>query len=327
MSRPQSYPRIDDDKNKFAGFLDEADLVPHHTRAAPDKLLEIIQDAVIYAGNKSSRAILENGDGLSIEELEAIYLKEGGELFKYFVKYPGDPASSAFDCLGKHFSDIAREQFHNRTLQKERMNAGWRYQHMAKDMSIESKRFVSVSDIGAAEADFNAVIKLLDSNKKPLSIYVSIKNRANTLGGQDWPKAIHALEQVADEDKNRAGPYICIFGIAMEHGVRFIKCKGKTKIPFSVNTEVWQSDFFWPFFTNYSYMEVIEAVVSALEDIGTESLPRFDYSNIPASLISSFGDACNSFKLLNTDGKFNDAHRLARLFVMGMSKFRKHDKS
>lgn len=325
MSRPQSYPRIDDDDHKYAGFLDEDALVPHKTRADDDKLRRIIESAILSAKSKSSRAILDIDDEADEETVEAVFLKEGGELFKYFVKYPGDPASSAFDCLDRHYSDIAREQFHNRTLQKERMNSGWRYQFMARDMSQASKRFISISDIGAAEADFNAVIKVIDSGK-PLSIYVSIKNRTNTMGGQDWPKAIYALEQVASTDKNRVGPYICVFGIAMEHGIRMIKRQQKTKEPYSVNTEVWQSDFFWPFFTNFSYMEVIEAVVSTLEDIEREGITKVDYSNVPPSLIESFGKSCDQFGLLDDEGNFDDAHRLARLFVMGISKFKKHEK-
>lgn len=188
MSRPQSYPRIDDDKDRFAGFLDESKLVSHKLKVDQEKFRQIIESAILYASSKSSRAILEIGEEVTEEALDAILFKAGSELFKYFVKYCGDPASTAFDCLGRHYSDIAHEQFHNRTLQKERMNSGWRYQYIARDMAIESRRFVSVSDIGAAEADFNAVINLIDSTKKPLSIYVSIKNRANTMGGQDCQK-------------------------------------------------------------------------------------------------------------------------------------------
>jgi len=93
------------------------------------------------------------------------------------------------------------------------MNSGWRYQFLALDCAQQSRRFKSVSDIGAAEADFNAVIEFVDKKKSALSLYVSIKNRSNTMGGQDWPKAIYALENVAKTDKNRTGPYCCVFGM------------------------------------------------------------------------------------------------------------------
>jgi hypothetical protein len=43
------------------------------------------------------------------------------------------------------------------------------------------------------------------------------------MGGQDWPKAISALENVARSDKNRSGPYICVFGIAIDKGQRQIR--------------------------------------------------------------------------------------------------------
>ena len=71
------------------------------------------------------------------------------------------------------------------------MNSGWRYQYIAKDCAVRSRRFITVSDIGASEADFYATMNIVDSNKT-LNIYVSIKNRANTMGGQDWPKRLRA---------------------------------------------------------------------------------------------------------------------------------------
>jgi hypothetical protein len=122
---------------------------------------------------------------------------------------------------------------------------------------------MTISDIGAAEADFNATIDVIGS-KDTLSIYVSIKNRINTMGGQNWPKAIHALEDVARTDKNRTGPYICVFGIVIEKGQRSIKRNAKSKAAYSVNTEVWLSDFFWPFFANYSYSEIAKAVLDLI---------------------------------------------------------------
>ena len=87
-----------------------------------------------------------------------------------------------------------------------------------------------MSDIGAIEADFNITIETVDCPGIPIiNIYISVKNRTNTLGGQDWLKAIYALEEVAQSDKNRSGPYLCIFGIAMGRGQRSIKRKRKTK--------------------------------------------------------------------------------------------------
>jgi hypothetical protein len=141
----------------------------------------------------------------------------------------GDPASTAHQIYNKHYRVVGIEQFRNRTLQKERMNSGWRYQYLSVDCARESGRFVSVSDIGAAEGDFNAIIEFTDPTLQPLRLYVSVKNRSNTMGGQDWPKAIHALESVAIADKNATGPYCCVFGIAMERGQRNIKRQQKTK--------------------------------------------------------------------------------------------------
>src|SRR5207248_2760218 len=131
-------------------------------RISMERLRSIIIAAIESANRKSSRAILNIADEASEAELRSIYLTQGRALFKFFVKYCGDPASTAYDCVGRHFSDVALEQFRNRTLQKERMNSGWRYQYMAKDCALASERFESVSDIGATEADFNIEIARTD---------------------------------------------------------------------------------------------------------------------------------------------------------------------
>lgn len=313
QSTPQSYPRIELDKDRFNGFLDESRLVPHRYKIPKAELQDIITKAIANANKKSSRVILDVPENATEEEKKAIYEREGKELFNYFKKYYGDPASTAYECLGKHYLDIATEQFRNRTLQKERMNSGWRYQYMVKDCASKSKRFLDVSDIGAAEADFISTIEIKDQDNV-LNIYVSVKNRVNTMGGQDWPKAIYALEEIAKHDKNRNGPYLCVFGIAMDKGLRIIKGSQTSNTPYSINTEIWLSDFFWPFFSNYSYKEIITSVLEVLIE---KSNPKSNVSAelpIPDQLIKSFGAACSKFGLLDKGGKFNDSHKLVDLF-------------
>ncbi len=197
MAIVQKYPRIDE-PDKYAGYLDDRKLVSHTETLEEDVLKKIIERSVDYASKKSSRAILEIPEKATDEQVREIYLKEGESLLIYFRKYCGDPASTAYECHGRHFSEIAKEQFHSRTLQKERMNSGWRYQRIAYQCAEASKRFKSVSDIGAIEADFNMTVETVDCPGIPVvNIYISVKNRTNTLGGQDWPKAIYALEEVA----------------------------------------------------------------------------------------------------------------------------------
>jgi len=315
----QNYPRIQDEKDPYHGFFDDSKVTPHSKKLSNKKLKEIITKAVRSANLKSSRAILNIGDDISEQEINKIYIKEGKALFRYFIKYCGDPASSAFDSINQHYSKIAKEQFRNRTIQKERMNSGWRYQFIAKDAAKLSKRFDSISDIGASEADFNATILELGS-RKVISIYVSVKNRTNTMGGQDWPKAIRAMETMAQGDKNRTGPYLCIFGIAMDKGKRKIRNEGKTGTPYSFNTEVWLSDYFWPFFSNCSYEDIIKTVLQVLmEDGGVSSLDI----NIPEELLTSFGKECENYGLLDEKGNFNDPEKLVDLFCGKLSKHKK----
>ncbi len=313
---PQDYPRISDEENKYYGFLDETQLNDHIKVLSEDEIKSIVREAIINANKKSGRSILNIPEGLSQEQINKIYRAKGIDLFHYFQRYCGDPASSANDCTRRSYIEVAKEQYRNLTLQKERMNSGWRYQYIAKDGAIHSERFNSVSDIGTAEADFNVSIGLKKS-KKFISIYVSVKNRTNTMGGQDWPKAIRALEEVAKKDKNRTCPYLCVFGIAMEKGSRIIKTDSKTKTAYSNNTEMWKSDFFWPFFTNLSYGDIVKTVLNVL--IEMREKPQIDFQ-IPELLIESFGEQCKKYKLIDTKGIFNDPHRLVDFFVGNLDK-------
>ncbi len=302
----QRYHRLPD-----SDLLDDSQLVPHKSKIPIDKLKKIIISAIETAGRKSSRAILNLPDDASEEEVRRTYQKEGWELFKYFIKYCGDPASTAQQCLYRKSADVAKEQFRNRTLQKERMNSAWRYQFIAKDAASASSRFESVSDIGLSEADFNVVVKYKHSSSK-LAIYVSVKNRSNTMGGQDWPKAIVALEREAQLDKNRDGDYICVFGITMERGQRTIRRSQRTGNAYSINTELWFSDFFWPFFSNYSYEEIAKLVLEVLIATQEQNLPVVD--DVPRELLESFEECCREANLLDKESRFNDAYKLVELF-------------
>jgi hypothetical protein len=310
---PQNYPRIQDEASLYYGCLDDSSLVPHKNKISVETIKSLIKSAISNAGRKSRREILSLPVDADTDVLEAIYKKEGRELFKYFRKYCGDPAATAHQIYKKNYRAVAVEQFRNRTLQKERMNSGWRYQYLVIDCARHTKRFESVSDIGAAEGDFNATIKFLDADREPLSLYVSVKNRSNTMGGADWPKAIQALENVAKADKNRTGPYCCVFGIAMDRGVRYIKREQKTKIAHSVNTEVWLSDFFWPFFANTSYEEIMRLVLDVLvSSYSPEALPT--QIDVPAQLLDSFGESCMEAGLVDELGNFDDPYKLVSFF-------------
>ena len=154
----QDYPRIHE-PNKLAGFLDEGKLVPHPGKISEAKLREIIERSVEYANRKSSREILDIPDKASDAEVSRIYAREGAALLRYFRKYCGDPASTAHECYDRHYSVIAKEQFHNRLLQKERLNAGWRYQRIALQCAQ------AYEDIMLAVSDFFAEKGLKTENR------------------------------------------------------------------------------------------------------------------------------------------------------------------
>jgi hypothetical protein len=309
----QTYPRIQDD-DKQADLLDDAALQPHTRQMSLDALKDLVRQAIVNANQKSSRAILNIPDGADQAAIEKIYRREGANLLKYFRKYCGDPAATAHQVYRKTYREVGVEQFRNRTLQKERMNSGWRYQFLATGCAQASDRFESVSDIGNAECDFNAVIRFQDVKAGHLTLYVSVKNRSNTMGGQDWPKAIQALETFAKLDKNRTGPYMCVFGIAMERGKRSIRKENKSGNPYSVNTEIWLSDYFWPFFANYTYEEIMKAVLDVLMESYDSETPTI-HVEVPSLLLDAFGEACRSHGLVDDAGIFHDPYRLVEFFT------------
>lgn len=308
----QSYPRIEDSNRSDVGCVDDTQLIPHQKKFVDEEFKQLIREAILYAGQKSRREILQIPSNAAPAEIEKLLVREGKELFRYFHKYVGDPAATAHQLHGKHYRNVAIEQFRNRTLQKERMNSGWRYQRLSVRAAQASGRFKSVSDISAAEGDFTAVIEFLDG-KRQLNLYVSVKNRRNTMGGQDWPKAIAALERHAQQDKNRVGPYCCVFGIAMDRGQRYIKVDQRTGRPHSDNTEIWLSDYFWPFFTNTTYEEIMRLVLEVLtEDHSAAALST--EVEVPETLIESFGSQCRTASLIDENGFFNDPFKLVQFF-------------
>ncbi len=103
----------------------------------------------------------------------------------------------------------------------------------------------------------------------------------------------------------------------MDKGLRIIRNEGKTGMPYSINTEVWLSDYFWPFFTNCSYEKIIKSVLSVLIKQG--GISSIDLE-IPKELFTSFGNECELYGLLDNEGNFNDANRLVDLFCGKLKK-------
>ena len=151
---PQNYPRITDTHDREYGCLDASLLVSHKRKISPAEMERMIRDAIRKANQKSSRRSFSIPPDATPEDVLEVYHKAGKDLFKYFRKYCGDPASTAYQMYRRHYRAVGAEQFHNRTVQRGRMNSGWRYQFLLLDCAIQSGRFRSASDLGMAEADF-----------------------------------------------------------------------------------------------------------------------------------------------------------------------------
>lgn len=312
----QNYPRIYDN-GKFHNYLDDACLTPH-TYKIPEKLMkDLIRSAILKARQKSSREFLAISLQATADEIEKIYKDKGRDLFTSFKVSYTDPAATAYQLSKKHYKEVGNELFRTKLLQKVRMNSGWFYQFLAQSCASHSKRFKDSSGLGTPQGDFNVVIESTDKNgvKKDLILYVSVKNRSNTVGGQDLPKAIHALEDAVSSDKNRVGLYCCIFGIAMEKGLRRMPGNREKKLH-SENTEIWLSDYFWPFFSNYTYEEIMTLVLDVLiEDFkAAEADEAVTSALLPAELLEEFGAACRKASLLDENGNFDDPYKLVKFF-------------
>jgi hypothetical protein len=323
--RRQAYPRLESG-DKFHELLDDSKLALHANRIPAEKLPETVLFAIQSANKKSSREMIDESikaaQSKSAQEELDIYAKVGTDVFEYFRDYSSDPASRAFQLRGRHCREIAQEQFRLKALQKERMNSGWRYQYLAIECARATRRFFSVSDLGLKEADFNATISILDMSKR-LGIYVSVKNRENTIGGPDWPKAIEKLEDAAINDKNKPDYYLCVFAFAMQRGERRFK-RTKNKALLSPNVELWGSDYFWPFFTNYSYEEIMQAVLQVLMSNPTaESITP----DIPVRVIDIFEQHCQDTGLIDSNGYFYDPSKLVEFFCRKPQALRKRKAS
>jgi len=302
----QPYPRIKDEDSKFVDCLDESKLVPHFQKLPKDLMKTLIKESIKYANSKSSKDVFVIPDDADNDEILAISKKTGQEIFKYFRKYCSDPAVAAQELFNKHYHEVCTQAITIKKIQMQRMNSGWMYQRLAYLCALASERFSGVIDIGMTECDMAAIIECIDTKRKPISLFVSIKNRGNTMGGQDWPGAIEGIERLAAGDKNRPGPYCCVFGITMDKGERLIKRRQKTGQPLSYNTEVWKSNFFWPFFTNYSYEEIMALVLETLDEI--------PLAEIPDLVFDTFENMCREKDLINKDGFFNNSKKLVSFF-------------
>ncbi len=305
----QGYPRIADADSKDYGLLNDRELAEHKRTVSIEDLPKLILMAIENANRKSGRAMLNISPNADDAEIAEAYENIGRELFDYFRQYSSDPASFAFQLKGQNCREVSIQQFRNKALQKERMNSGWRYQYLAIDCAQKTGRFTSVSELGLREADFNAVVDIQKS-RTPLSIYVSVKNRSNTIGGPDWPNAIQALEALAMSDKNRRGPYICIFAFVMESGGRSVK-RTKDRSLRSPNTELWASDYFWPFFANYSYEEMMQAVLQVL--IANPDAEKVSLE-VPDEILNVFESCCRDAELIDEMGNFDDPAKLVSFF-------------
>lgn len=87
--------------------------------------------------------------------------------------------------------------------------------------------------------------------------------------------------------------------------------RNKSATPFSYNTELWFADYFWPFFSNYSYEEIAMLVLDVLIE---SRAPHTSSEDIPQELLDSFKKCCEEKGLIDKNGCFVEPYTLVEFF-------------
>lgn len=119
ITAAQPYPRIEDQSSQYFNCLDDSSLVQHQTKISVEEAKVHIRTAIKDANAKSGRAILAIKPDDTSKQVAAKYKKAGKDLLKYFARYSIDPAGTAHDVNGKHYTQVGEDLFQRRTLQNE----------------------------------------------------------------------------------------------------------------------------------------------------------------------------------------------------------------
>jgi hypothetical protein len=266
------------------------------------KLRAAIERSIVKADEKSMRSMLDERDGSGGSAPK----RAGQKLFQIFKRYCEDPATAPAKFAARSVDEVASEIFLTQESNNSRMNAGWRYQFLAIELArLHGSRFTAVNG-GNMEADIHAICPL--KNGRDLHLYISIKNRSNTISGSRRRAAYTELETYANADKNRAGgPYLAVVGITIEHGDR-------SQSSYSNNIETWKSDFFWPFFSGRSYKDIMLAVGRVLGQEKSK-LEVIAAKKLPVQTLAEFIAQCSRAGLLKNEKTFKDASDLVDFFL------------
>lgn len=299
MSVVQSYPRVKIPLHKDEGLLDIECLKPLDAKIDPEIMPGLIKKAIEYAAQKTKKEAVDIPDGADAETIKSLYAKAGKSLFDYFRR--PDPVYMASSLVGRHYSEVAEEFFYKRNTHLTSMNAGWRYQYLLVECAHKSGRFKSVSDLSTGDSDVNVIAETADG-QDTVAIYITMKNRSDTISGGSGKAYLKGFEKSARDDKNRTAPYCCVIA----YGMQTMQRRGRKK-DFG-NFEVWPSNFLWPFVSGYSYGEIVKMIIKSSPD--ADELP-----SLPDEIIEAFKQQCLKNKLINDEGVFPDQDAIINFFT------------
>lgn len=258
---PQPYPRGKSD------YRAKSSLFP---KLQPPMELKIMQDAIRKALGRTNKN--KKGEDAKSpntpEELVKVCLKH--------LKERSDPIMGTSFYSKLSASELFEMDEIPHEMQRYRMKIGIFYQYLLIElMRANSNRknslFISASD-GMREGDVVADIHT-PGYSKGLRLYISVKKSIDTVGGQDMGGAIKRLEDVAKKDKNLNSPYLCVIAIATPIRGRILGYDDSRQMrynvdhfPYSVNCEIWQPGFLFPYITGRSATEVYNETTKLIED-------------------------------------------------------------
>jgi hypothetical protein len=161
-------------------------------------------------------------------------------------------------------------------MQRYRMKIGVFYQYllielMHKTSTRENPSIVRTFD-GSREGDVITDVHT-PGYDKGLRLYISVKKSIDTVGGQDIGGAIKRLEDIAKKDKNLSSPYLCVIAIATPSRGKILGFSESRQIrfnidrfPYSVNCEIWQPGFIFPYITGLRATEIYNESSKIVED-------------------------------------------------------------
>ena len=292
----QSYPRISSAASKFeAGYIDTSQLCDIKNKISQNEFLNLINISIDKARNKVDEKIINIPEGISKLEEKKIYDKAAKDLINYIKKT--DPANAVSQLLNKNLVDVAQEFQVKKDAKTYEMFSGWRNQFLLFECAKKIGRFETVGDV---DTSFDIVATIKSLSGEVITLYISLKNRKDTMSGSSVRGVLSKLEDNAKNDKNRDGLYCIIIGCAID------TTRYRSGSSYSQNLEFWPAKLLWEFFSGFTFPHVMNSISQQQNSRKQNKLA----DELKLSLIKE----CKKLELINEQNIFHDRKRIIEIF-------------